>query len=51
MQGVFKIGAIDCYKEWELCDKEKVTKFPTVRIYPQNPIPAFDHEVNLECSI
>lgn len=44
MQGVFKIGAIDCYKEWELCEKEKVTKFPTVRVYPPNPIPAFDYE-------
>jgi hypothetical protein len=44
-QGVFKIAAVDCYKEWELCDKEKVTKFPTVRIYPINPVPAYDHEV------
>jgi thioredoxin-like negative regulator of GroEL len=44
MQGVFKIGAVDCYKEWELCDKEKITKTPTVRIYPPLPVPAFDFE-------
>jgi len=47
MQGVFKIGAVDCYKEWELCDKEKITKSPVVRIYPPNPVPAYDHEGEL----
>jgi hypothetical protein len=45
MQGVFKVGAVDCYKEWELCEKEKITKTPTVRIYPPSPVPAFDYEV------
>jgi hypothetical protein len=45
MQGVFKIGAVDCYKDWDLCDKEKVTQTPVVRIYPPLPVPPFDYEV------
>jgi hypothetical protein len=47
MQGVFKIGAVDCYKEWELCEKEKITKTPVVRIYPPLPVPPYDHEGEL----
>jgi hypothetical protein len=46
MQGVFKIGSVDCYAEWELCEKEKIKTTPLIRIYPPNPVPAFDYEVN-----
>ena len=46
-QGIFKIGACDCDDEVQICSKEKVTTFPTVRIYPPQPIPAFDYEGEL----
>ena len=43
-KGMFRIGAIDC-KEFEaICKKEKVTKYPTIRVYPQFPAPTQDYE-------
>ena len=45
MQGVFKIGVVDCYEAWDLCEKEKIEKTPVVRVYPPNPVPAFNYEV------
>jgi len=44
-QGAFRIGTVDCYEQYELCDKEQITKTPTVRVYPILPIPAYDFEV------
>jgi hypothetical protein len=32
----------DCDENAKLCEKERVTKFPTVRIYPPMPIPPVD---------
>ena len=46
-RGVFKIGSCDCEEDSAICEKEKITKFPTFRIYPPIPIPAFDYEVYL----
>lgn len=46
-QGAFRIATIDCYEQYELCEKEKVTKTPVVRIYPVLPVPSFDYEVYL----
>lgn len=45
-QGVFRIGAVDCSLQKKICDKEKVTAFPTIKIYPPYPAPAIDVEVN-----
>lgn len=33
-RGVFRLMSCDCDENAKLCEKEKVTKFPTVRIYP-----------------
>lgn len=40
--GIFKIGAVDCDSQAKICEKEKITSFPTVRIYPQFPAPTID---------
>lgn len=45
-RGVFRIGACDCDEDASICEKEKITKFPTFRFYPPNPIPAVDYEVS-----
>jgi len=39
---IFRIGSVDCGEFAKICDKEKVTKFPTVRVYPTHPIPTSD---------
>jgi len=44
-QGAFRIATIDCYEQYELCEKEQVSKTPTIRIYPVLPVPPFDYEV------
>ena len=45
-KGIFRIGAIDC-KEWAaICQKEKVTEFPTVRMYPPFPMPTQDIDLS-----
>jgi len=46
--GVFRIGACDCENEADLCDKEKIFKFPTFRVYPAIPYPSFDVEGKVE---
>lgn len=40
--GIFKSGSVDCEEHKAICDKEKVTEFPTVKIYPPFPIPISD---------
>lgn len=41
-RGVFKTGAVDCDEHPALCEKEGITKFPTIRILPPNPIPVIN---------
>jgi hypothetical protein len=31
-----------------VCEKEKVTKFPTIRVYPPQPMPNFDYDGELD---
>lgn len=47
MKGVFRFGAVNCDEDTEICNKEKITKTPTVRIYPPHPVPPLDHEVKI----
>eukprot|EP01017_Pseudomicrothorax_dubius_P005126 TRINITY_DN11211_c0_g1_i1.p1 TRINITY_DN11211_c0_g1~~TRINITY_DN11211_c0_g1_i1.p1 ORF type:complete len:398 (+),score=137.24 TRINITY_DN11211_c0_g1_i1:83-1276(+) len=47
LDGIYKFAAVDCDENYELCEKEGVTKFPTVRVYPPLPVPPFDHEGEL----
>lgn len=44
-RGVFRIGAVDCEEYPVLCEKEGVTVFPTVKIYPSVPIPVITYTV------
>jgi hypothetical protein len=45
---MFRIGAIDCKEHKAICDKESITTYPTYKIYPQVPIPAFVSEQDNE---
>ena len=41
-KGIFRIGAVDCDEQASICTKEKVESFPTFKVYPPFPAPAFD---------
>jgi len=41
-RGLFKLGAINCAEEPGICEKEKVSVFPTIRVYPPVPLPTVD---------
>ncbi len=40
---MLRIGAIDCDEFSQICEKEKISQFPTYRIYPPFPVPIQDH--------
>lgn len=44
-KGIFRIGAVDCSDFENICKKEGVTKFPTVKLYPPFPAPVQDVEI------
>jgi hypothetical protein len=44
-KGIFRIGSVDCGDFTAICSKEKITKFPTVRVYPTFPAPLIDLEM------
>ena len=41
---MLRIGAVDCDEFATLCEKEKVSDFPTYRVYPPFPVPPQDHQ-------
>lgn len=41
---MFRIGSVDCNEFSALCKKEKIDKFPTLRVYPAFPAPTQDYE-------
>jgi hypothetical protein len=43
-KGMFRIGSVDCNEFSKICEKEGVTEFPTYRVYPPTPVPAFNAE-------
>tara|TARA_B110000305_G_C19214119_1_gene527350 strand:+ start:168 stop:665 length:498 start_codon:yes stop_codon:yes gene_type:complete len=45
-KGVFRIGSVSCLNEDVICSKEKMTKFPTVRVYPPFPAPTFELDLS-----
>jgi thioredoxin-like negative regulator of GroEL len=45
-KGMFRIGAVDCEDQPKICEKEKISNYPTMKIYPPFPAPAFDVEIN-----
>jgi len=45
-KGIFRTGAVNCDDFKEICAKEKVAEFPTVRMYPPFPVPAGDLDIS-----
>lgn len=43
-RGLLRIGAIDCEEFSKICTKEKITKFPSYRVFPPYPVPTIDYE-------
>lgn len=43
-KGMFRIGSVDCEEFEDICKKEKVEKFPLLRVYPAFPAPTQDYE-------
>lgn len=43
-KGMFRIGSMDCVEFAKICEKEGITEFPTYKVYPPVPIPAFAFE-------
>jgi len=40
------LGAVSCDDEYSICEKEGITEYPTIRIYPKTPIPTMDYTQN-----
>eukprot|EP00356_Strombidium_inclinatum_P004709 CAMPEP_0170493486 /NCGR_PEP_ID=MMETSP0208-20121228/13968_1 /TAXON_ID=197538 /ORGANISM="Strombidium inclinatum, Strain S3" /LENGTH=401 /DNA_ID=CAMNT_0010769419 /DNA_START=30 /DNA_END=1235 /DNA_ORIENTATION=+ len=43
--GVFRIGSVDCEDFQKICEKEKVTETPTLKVYPPFPAPTQDMDL------
>jgi hypothetical protein len=41
-KGMFRIGTINCKDFKSICDKEEMTEFPSYKVYPPIPVPAFE---------
>ena len=41
---MLRIGSVECNEWTQICSKEGITKYPTYRVFPPNPIPAVDLE-------
>lgn len=39
---MFRMGSVDCNEFTALCSKEAISKYPTWKIYPPYPVPAFE---------
>ena len=44
---MFKICAVDCDEDYDICEKERIAKTPLVKVYPPLPVPAFEYEVEI----
>ena len=44
-KGIFRIGAVDCLEYEVICKKEGITEYPTIKLYPQFPMPASEIEI------
>eukprot|EP01016_Furgasonia_blochmanni_P017040 TRINITY_DN19968_c0_g1_i1.p1 TRINITY_DN19968_c0_g1~~TRINITY_DN19968_c0_g1_i1.p1 ORF type:complete len:400 (-),score=69.05 TRINITY_DN19968_c0_g1_i1:330-1529(-) len=47
MHGIFNLYAVDCEAEAELCERQNITFYPRIRIYPGAHLPSFDYEGEL----
>jgi DnaJ homolog subfamily C member 10 len=46
LEGVVKIGAINCMDDWLLCNEQRIMAFPSLIIYPQREL--FEGDKSLE---
>ena len=47
MNQIFRIAAIDCGTFDSICQKEGITEFPTFKVYPLLPQPAYEYKVSI----
>jgi len=45
-KGIFRVGAMDCGKWEQICKKEGVKEFPTIKVYPPFPVPISELDVS-----
>ncbi len=45
---MFKVGAINCRDFKDICEKQDVKEFPTVKVYPPLPSPVWVYEGKIE---
>lgn len=45
-KGVFRVGAVNCELDANICSKESVTATPTIKVYPPFPAPVFDLDLS-----
>jgi hypothetical protein len=38
---MFRIGSVNCSDFKKICDNEGITEFPSYKVYPPVPVPAF----------
>lgn len=41
-KGMYEFGAVNCDDNYDICQKEGITEYPTFRIYPPYPLPTVD---------
>jgi hypothetical protein len=50
-KGIVNLGFVNCSKQKQLCTKEAPAKLPGLKLYPPNPDPTRDFELELQKSI
>jgi len=45
---MFKVGAINCKEYRDICEKQEVSEFPTIKVYPPLPSPVWVYEGKVE---
>jgi thiol-disulfide isomerase/thioredoxin len=43
--GLFKVAAINCKEFTDICEKQEIREFPSFKVFPPLPAPAFIYEV------
>lgn len=46
LEGVVRIGAVNCQDEWMMCNEQGIQAFPTLRIYPKVKIVRVEQNKN-----
>jgi thioredoxin-like negative regulator of GroEL len=47
---MFKVGGINCKDFKQLCEKQEIKEYPTVKVYPPLPAPVWNYEGKIETS-